>query len=175
VVGARIAGLLRAVGVTLDGAGSRPRGATEPFRRIVGSSSLAEIVGDYDLVVVAAALTAGTRGSISADVLHMRSAAELINAGRGKIVDELAPAAAPAEARLGGAGLDVFETEPLHEAGPLRSLPDFFGWRKTLREVFIENFRRFTEGRRLRNVVDKRLGYVGSASLVGTSREGGIG
>jgi hypothetical protein len=31
------------------------------------------------------------------------------------------------------------------------------------------------EGRPLRNVVDKRLGYVGSAPRVGTSREGGIG
>jgi phosphoglycerate dehydrogenase-like enzyme len=81
--------------------------------------------------------------------------------------------------------LDVFETEPLPEASPLWGLPnvivsphmagDFYGWRETLRDVFIENFRRFTDGRPLRNVVDKRLGYVGSAPLVGTSREGGIG
>jgi hypothetical protein len=38
-----------------------------------------------------------------------------------------------------------------------------------------ENFRRVTEGRPWRKVVDKRQGYMGSASLVGTSREGGIG
>jgi hypothetical protein len=51
------------------------------------------------------------------------------------------------EGRLGGAVLDAFATAPL---------------RDTLREVFIEDFRRFADGRPLRNVVDERLGYVGS-------------
>jgi phosphoglycerate dehydrogenase-like enzyme len=178
--------MLRAVGMTVDGAGRHSRPAAGPFRKIIGSSALAEVAGDYDLIVVAAALTEQTRGLIGADVLGaMRSGAELLNVGRGEIVDERVLAAALGEGRLGGAVLDVFETEPLPEASPLWGLPnvivsphmagDFFGWRETLREVFIENFRRFTEGRPLRNVVDKRLGYVGSASLVGTSREGGIG
>jgi hypothetical protein len=52
---------------------------------------------------------------------------------------------------------------------------DFFGWREALREVFIEYVRRFADGRPLRNVFDIRLGYVGSAPLVGTSRKGSIG
>jgi phosphoglycerate dehydrogenase-like enzyme len=126
------------------------------------------------------------RGLISADVLRaMRGGAELINVGRGEIVDEHALAAALREGRLGGAVLDVFETEPLPEASPLWGLPnvivsphmagDFFGWRQAQQEVFIDNFRRFTHGRPLRNVVDTRLGYVGSAPLVGASREGSIG
>jgi phosphoglycerate dehydrogenase-like enzyme len=185
-VGGRIATMLRAVGMTVDGAGRHSRPATAPFRKVVCSSSLAEIAGAYDLIVVAAALTEQTRGLISADVVRaMRSTAELINVGRGEIVDEHALAAALVEGRLGGAVLDVFETEPLPEASPLWGLPnvivsphmagDFFGWRESLRQVFIENFRRFADGRPLRNVVDKRLGYVGSPPLVGASRKGSRG
>ena len=52
---------------------------------------------------------------------------------------------------------------------------DCFGWREALREVFTENLRRVADARPLRNVVDIRLGYVGSAPLVGTSRKGSIG
>jgi phosphoglycerate dehydrogenase-like enzyme len=125
-------------------------------------------------------------GKARPDVLRaMRGGAELINVGRGQIVDEHALAAALREGRLAGAVLDVLETEPLPEASPLWGLPNvivsphmaggFFGWRQALQEVFIDNFRRFTRGRPLRNVVDTRLGYVGSAPLVGASREGSIG
>ncbi len=125
-------------------------------------------------------------GKARADVLRtMRGGAELINVGRGQIVDEHALAAALREERLGGAVLDVFETEPLPEARPLWGLPNvivaphmaggFFGWRKELQEVFIHNFRRLTHGHPLRNVVDTRLGYVGSAPVVGASRKGSIG
>jgi hypothetical protein len=46
---------------------------------------------------------------------------------------------------------------------------------EALRDVFIENIRRFADGRPLRSVFDIRLGYVGSAPLVGTSRKGSIG
>jgi hypothetical protein len=52
---------------------------------------------------------------------------------------------------------------------------DFFGLEEALREVFIENIRRFADGPPLWNVFDVRLGYVGSAPLVGTSRKGSIG
>lgn len=39
---------------------------------------------------------------------------------------------------------------------------DFVGWRNALVAVFVDNFLRWREGRPLRNVVDKRLGYVPS-------------
>ncbi len=82
--------MLRAVGGTVDGAGRHSRSAEGPIGRVVGSSSLAEIVGDYDHVVVAAALTAGTRGLISADVLGaMRRGEQPVDVGRGEIVDDV--------------------------------------------------------------------------------------
>jgi hypothetical protein len=52
---------------------------------------------------------------------------------------------------------------------------DFFSWRETLREVRIENVRRYRDAHGLRNVVDQCRGYFGTAPLVGVSREGGIG
>lgn len=41
---------------------------------------------------------------------------------------------------------------------------DFVGWRNALVEVFTDNFLRWREGRELRNVVDKQLGYVPSTN-----------
>jgi phosphoglycerate dehydrogenase-like enzyme len=96
-----------------------PRPASEPFRRVVGSSSRAEIVGDHDLVVAFTALPAGTRGLTGPDVRAIRSGVKLSNLGRRRIVDEYAPAAALEAGRLGGAVLDVVNRQP----GDLGSAP----------------------------------------------------
>lgn len=163
--------LLRAVGMTVDGAGHTARPGTGPFGRIVSSAELADVVGDHDHVIVAAALTAQTRGLINADVVAaMRPSAVLVNVARGAIVDEPALVDALAGGRIAGAALDVFASEPLPPESPLWGMPnvlisphmagDVVGWQEFRRQAFLDNFHRYASGAPLRNVVDKQLGYV---------------
>jgi phosphoglycerate dehydrogenase-like enzyme len=54
----------------------------------------------------------------------MKSSSYLINTSRGPIVDEVALIAALDEDRIAGAGLDVFDVEPLPDTHPFRRLPN---------------------------------------------------
>ncbi|BBZ04529.1 2-hydroxyacid dehydrogenase [Mycolicibacterium chitae] len=76
-----------------------------------------------DVLSIHLRLSDRTRGLIGADALaRMKPTALLINTSRGPIVDEAALVSALRADRLGGAGLDVFDTEPLPAQHPLRSL-----------------------------------------------------
>jgi D-3-phosphoglycerate dehydrogenase len=78
-----------------------------------------------DIVSIHTPLTAETRGLLGRGRLaHMKQGAVLINTARGGIVDEGALAEALAAGRLGGAGLDVFESEPPEAGNPLLALPN---------------------------------------------------
>ncbi|MBP8257819.1 MAG: C-terminal binding protein, partial [Opitutaceae bacterium] len=69
-------------------------------------------------------LTADTRHMVGETSLaRMRSDSIVINTARGGLVDTRALARALAEKRIAGAGLDVFETEPLEPDHPLRQAP----------------------------------------------------
>ena len=86
---------------------------------------LADAVAHADVVVIALPLTPDTTGLVSDDVIaRMRPDAILINVARGGIVDQQALANALASGRLAGAGLDVFDPEPLDTADPLWDLPN---------------------------------------------------
>ncbi len=87
--------------------------------------SLAAVLAASDFVSVHVALTPETRGLLDAERLaQMRRGAILINTARGGIVDEAALAEALASGRLGGAGLDVYEREPLPADSPMLSAPN---------------------------------------------------
>jgi phosphoglycerate dehydrogenase-like enzyme len=76
-----------------------------------------------DVVSLHVPLSERTRNLIGArELARMRSSAILINTSRGGLVDEEALAVAIREGRLAGAGLDVFEREPLSTSSPLREL-----------------------------------------------------
>jgi phosphoglycerate dehydrogenase-like enzyme len=170
-IGREIAKLLRAAGVVVRGAGRRAVADDPDFGEIVDSANLAAEVGWCDHLVLAAPLTASTRGLVDARVLAaMKPDAHLVNIARGPMVDEAALLEALAERRIGGATLDVFDIEPLPPGHPLWDAPnvtvtahmsaDAVGWREALAEGFATNARRWLAGQPLLNVVDKKLGYV---------------
>ena len=76
-----------------------------------------------DFVSINCALTPETRGLIGAERLAlMKDTAYLINTARGPIVDQAALTAALRERRIAGAGLDVFEQEPVDPQDPILTL-----------------------------------------------------
>jgi D-3-phosphoglycerate dehydrogenase len=82
---------------------------------------LDDLVATSDVLVVAIALSAQTRGLIDADRLALLPpGAVVINAGRGGIVNEDALVRSVESGALLGAALDVFVTEPLPPDSPLR-------------------------------------------------------
>lgn len=93
--------------------------------RTVTSSRLIDALADADVVFVTAALTEGTRGLLGRDAFAaMPRGAVLVNVARGAIVDTGELVAALETGRLGGAGLDVTEPEPLPPRHPLWGAPN---------------------------------------------------
>ncbi|MGF6569026.1 gluconate 2-dehydrogenase [Paraburkholderia sp. GAS333] len=86
---------------------------------------LAELLATSDFVCLQVPLTAETRHMIgAAEFKAMKTSAILINASRGATVDEAALIEALQNGTIHGAGLDVFDTEPLPADSPLLKLPN---------------------------------------------------
>ena len=89
----------------------------------VERSTLEVLLQQSDVVSLHATLTSESRGLLDARRIGlMKPTAYLINTARGPIVDQAALLAALTEERIAGAGLDVFEEEPLPPAHPLTKL-----------------------------------------------------
>jgi phosphoglycerate dehydrogenase-like enzyme len=128
---------------------------------------LDELLAASDFVVIAAPHTPETNKLLNrARLRKMKRSAYLINVGRGVIVDLADLTAALQAGELAGAGLDVFEIEPLPPDHPLWKLDNAIitphaaaaSPRVAERhlETLLDNLRRFIDGRPLRNVVDKK-------------------
>ena len=128
------------------------------------------LLAESDVVVLATPLTAETRGLIGERELHtMRPGSYLINIARGGVVNEPAMIAALRDGHLGGAGLDVFATEPLPSDSPLWDMPNVIvtphvaassdRYMRRVEELVCDNLRRYLEGQPLRNAVDVGRGY----------------
>ena len=131
---------------------------------------LDRLLVESDYVVLAAPLTAETRGLIGARELDLIGAhGWLVNVSRGGLVQTDALVAALEDGRLGGACLDVTDPEPLPEDHPLWRLenvlitPHVANPPASVAEPYAslveDNVRRFREGRKLRGLVDPDRGY----------------
>jgi phosphoglycerate dehydrogenase-like enzyme len=134
------------------------------------AEDLHAVLGEADIVIVAAPQTPRTRGLIGArEIGLLKREAVLVNVSRGGLVDEDALAAALRDGRIAGAALDVFRGEPLAAEHPIWDVPNLIitphtsgirpGYWDASIDLFAENLRRFERGEALLNVVDKEQGY----------------
>ncbi len=138
--------------------------------RFFGPGDREAILRESDYVSVTLPLTDDTRKFIGArEFAAMKAGAYIVNVGRGEVIDERAMAAALTAGKIGGAGLNVFEHEPLEAESPLWGMENVImtphisganrGYMDKACQLFAENLRRFAANRPLLNIVDRKLGY----------------
>ncbi|TLS21140.1 uncharacterized protein PpBr36_10559 [Pyricularia pennisetigena] len=147
-LGANVKGVARTAGV---------RNGVEVF----GEDKLDELLPKTDALVMILPGSDSTRNVFNAQrIKQLPKHAWLVNVGRGTSVDEKALDAALRNGELGGAALDVFETEPLPESSPLWDAPNVIvsphaagGRPQGAEELIAYNLRRFRAGQELRNIL----------------------
>ncbi|MGH2786808.1 MAG: D-isomer specific 2-hydroxyacid dehydrogenase family protein [Actinomycetota bacterium] len=168
-IGHALASMLRPLGAIVIGV-NRSGLPLEGAARTATVDSLPEVVSDADFVVLAAALTAETKGLFGAEMLgRMRPDAWIVNVARGPLIDTDALVAAVEGGALGGAALDVTDPEPLPDGHPLWSLDNVLitphvanTWAMALPELAAmvrRNVGAFRRGDRLEGMVDPAAGY----------------
>lgn len=171
-IGSAVATRLQALGAVCTGVRRRPvLGVPAGFARVVGVEALEDVLAEADVLVLAAPLTAVSRGVMDARRLALLPhGAIVVNVARGALLDDDALVAALDAGRLRGAALDVFPEEPLSAghacwAHPrVLVTPHISGvspahhWERAL-GLFEDNWRRWVAGEPLRNVVDPVAGY----------------
>jgi phosphoglycerate dehydrogenase-like enzyme len=171
-IGRRIAHLAGAFGMrVLATRRSARSGDVDPdVHQLYPLSQLHELLRQSDYVVLAIPLTPETEFLIGeAELRAMRPHAYLVNISRGRVIDERALIRALREKWIGGAGLDVAETEPLPADSPLYSMPNVIltphisgvsvHYEQRLATLFADNLRRYRAGQPLLNLYDPARGY----------------
>lgn len=148
----------------------RPERSSPWVDRMHPPEEFMEMLPEADWVVITAPLTTETKGMIGERELRaMKRSAFIINISRGPLIQEGALVTALREKWIAGAGLDVFEEEPLPPSSPLWEMENvlitahYAGstpyYVDRLMGIFLENLRRYRAGEPLKNVVNKKLGY----------------
>jgi phosphoglycerate dehydrogenase-like enzyme len=165
-IGAEAARLAAAFGMTVIGTDARRDAAPPGVSEMHPPEALDALLPRADFVILTVPHTPQTEGLMDrARFRRMKRSAFFINIGRGMTtkLDDLVAALRAGE--LAGAGLDVFETEPLPADHPLWTMPGVLitphmaGYGPYLNDrryrIILDNCRAFAAGVPLRNVVDK--------------------
>jgi D-2-hydroxyacid dehydrogenase (NADP+) len=165
VIGIATAKLLKAFGMHVVGLTRTPR-AIEGFDEIMPTDQLKEAAARADFLInVQPAAKDNLLLFDRAVFAAMKPSAYYISAGRGQTVDEPALIEALRQRRIAGAGLDVFQTEPLPADSPFWDLPNAFilphlggytsEYEELIMPLIVENMRLFLAGRQsdMQNIV----------------------
>ena len=169
-IGVRLAKVCTALGMRVDAVGRTSISAKEISGRRFSLAQLKQAVREADYIVNLLPLTPLTLKVFDREIfLAMRKNAFFINVGRGETVCEADLVQALQDQTIAGAGLDVFEKEPLSADSPLLRLseviitPHIAGltnryWEREC-ALFKENVRRYKRGEKLLNLINMEKGY----------------
>lgn len=161
-IGLEVARLGLALRMHVIGVRRTPRGdepcETWPLARLL------ELLPRVDDLVLALPLADETRGLLDRNAIAlMKPGSVVVNVGRGEVIDQAALVEALEQGRLAGAGLDVFDEEPLPEESPLWRMPNVIvtphssgtspGNFHRASEIFVDNVGRYVRREPLRNEI----------------------
>ena len=170
-IGRAVASRTQAMGMRVLALKRHAASSPDPFvSQFFKPEELNALLAQCDFVVVAAPLTPETHHMIGdAAFAAMKPNAVVINIGRGPVIDQEAMVRALSQRKIKGAGLDVFEQEPIPPGDPIYKLENVLisphcadqtgEWLNRAMQFFLQQYDRFSNGEPLENIVEKRLGY----------------
>jgi phosphoglycerate dehydrogenase-like enzyme len=168
-IGAEVARIAAALGLRVIGTRRQPQSMPNADK-VVPPNRTPEVLAESDFVLLLLPATPETNNFINAERLTMmKPSAWLLNFGRGHLIHDDDLIGAVKAKKIAGAVLDVFRQEPLpaehrfwtteriivlpHIGGPHPQRD------RIVARLFVENLARFSEGKPLKEVVDRKAGY----------------
>ena len=146
--------------------------AGDAYDETAGMADLDTYLPLTDILFMCLPGTPQTKGILSEErIASMKKTAVIVNVGRGSAIDQKALIRALNGKRIGGAALDVFETEPLPEDDPAWNTPGLLVTthtagnmtaavtRRRNAQQFLENLELYDQGLPMKHVVRRDLGY----------------
>jgi len=169
VIGEKVARIASTLGMRVIGTRRRPEPVAN-VQSVFPAERTDELLAQSDFVLLLMPATRETENFMNADRLRrMKPSAWLLNFGRGQLVKDEDLVAAVKDKRIAGAVLDVYRQEPLPAEHPFWTtkgiivLPHLGGPHpqrdRFVARLFVDNLARFLDGKPLREVVDRKLGY----------------
>jgi phosphoglycerate dehydrogenase-like enzyme len=169
-IGGEVARLAKTIGMKVIALDIRRMAKAKYVDVMLLPERLQEFLSESDFVVIALPLTPETTGFIGeVELRAMKPTAYLINIARGQIVDDEALIRALKERWIAGAGLDALSSEPLPADSQLWELPNAIltphvagvspNYKVLVTDLFCKNLKRYLNGEKLFNLVNKKKGY----------------
>jgi len=165
-IGQAVGARLVPFGVDVTGVRRRPDGAPG----VIGLDDWRSRLETFDWIIISTILTPETRQMIgAAELARMRPSAWIFNISRGGNIDQAALIKALQDGHIGGAYLDVTDSEPLPKESVLWDMPNVIitphsSWSSSnitrrSAELFLELLKQFRSGAQLSNTIDLEHGY----------------